>query len=422
MIAPPIDFNVSGVEFMTAGLATAAPFFWLPAVRLRQLAWAAGTALVLWIVLPNAASWAALGSFLVSGYAVARALERRPSGVLMAGYLTALVAAFLALKQYAVIGWIFPFAVRDVSLLGLARITGLSYILFRQIHFLVDSAQGQVERPFLWDYLNYQLNFFTLLAGPIQRFQDFQAQWAALQPTLADPHELLDNAARLLWGVLKLALIAPFFFEGWDELQGTLLHAHTFGLKYLVEFPVVFYFYPIYLYCNFSGYCDIVVAMGRFFGMRFPENFDRPWLARNVIEFWTRWHITLGTWIRDYLFMTLYKPMVERWPRRAPSFVWIAYFFAFAVAGVWHGTTMNFFLYGVWQGIGISVTKLWENRIVARRGRQGLQEYLRSRSIRWAAVFANFQFQCVSLLIFSQRDPLRAWRLLRGVALALRHP
>ena len=85
-----------------------------------------------------------------------------------------------------------------------------------------------------------------------------------------------------------------------------------------------------------------MIAAGRFFGMKLPENFNRPYLARNVIEFWTRWHITLGTWIRDYLFLPMYKPVVERWPKRAPSLAWIFYFLAFAVAGAWHGTTLNY--------------------------------------------------------------------------------
>ena len=97
-----------------------------------------------------------------------------------------------------------------------------------------------------------------------------------------------------------------------------MVHHGVEGWKYLVEFAVVFYFYPIYLYSNFAGYCDIVIASSRFFGMKLPENFNRPWLARNVLDFWTRWHITLGTWIRDYLFMQMYKPVVDA-GRSGPS-------------------------------------------------------------------------------------------------------
>ena len=316
----------------------------------------------------------------------------------MAGYLVALVAAFLVLKQYAVLDWPFlllkqfpilervlPRAfpqsprellgipIQDGVLQHLVRIVGLSYMLFRQIHVLVDASQGQIEHISLWSYVNYQLNLFTILAGPIQRYQDFDEQWQTLQPVLADPHELLQNCLRLLLGVLKIALIAQVFHQGWDELQVGLVNHRVAGWKYLVEFPVVFYFYPIYIYCNFSGYCDIVIAASRFFGMKLPENFNRPYLARNVIEFWTRWHITLGTWIRDYLFMPMYKPVVERWPKQAPSLAWIFYFLAFVVAGAWHGTTLNYLFYGIWQGLGASATKLYERWLLARRGRQGLR-------------------------------------------------
>ena len=209
-------------------------------------------------------------------------------------------------------------------------------MLFRQIHVLVDASQGQVERLSLWSYVNYQVNLFTILAGPIQRYQDFDEQWRTLAPALADLHELLQDCMRLLIGVVKIGLIAPFFYRGWDELQVAVVNHHVAGWKFIVEFLVVFYFYPMYLYFNFAGYCDIVIAACRLLGMRLPENFNRPYLARNVIDFWTRWHITLGTWIRDYLFLPMYKPVVERWPKRAPSLAWIFYFRPSSWRG--HGT------------------------------------------------------------------------------------
>ena len=219
--------------------------------------------------------------------------------------------------------------------------------------------------------------------------------------------------------MLKIGLIAPLFYKGWDELQGPMVNMHVSGWKYLVEFPVVFYFYPIYLYFNFAGYCDIVIAASRFFGMKLPENFNRPWLARNVIEFWTRWHITLGLWIRDYLFMPMYKPAVERWPKRAPSLAWIFYFLAFVVAGAWHGGTANFLVYGALQGLGASATKIYENAIIAARGRKGLKEYVKSPGMRFAAILFHLHFQCLTLLFFSQANCAHAWQLLRGLVAAI---
>jgi D-alanyl-lipoteichoic acid acyltransferase DltB (MBOAT superfamily) len=421
------DFNVAGIEFIAAMLAAAAVFFHLPATVLRQSAWAAANFFVLWLVLPNRESWIALGIFLGSGYVVAQALRAAPSRWLLASYLVVLVAAFVVLRQYPVFGWLtyvgpivnLPLAQQIGSLPRIVHILGLSYMLFRQIHVLVDAAQGQIERLSFWSYINYQISLFTILAGPIQRFQDFDEQWRTLDPVLADPYELLMNCLRLLWGVAKIALIAPLFYKGWDELVMPLAASHFPGWKSLVYFAVVFYFFPIYLYCNFSGYCDIVIAANRFFGMKLPENFNRPWLARNVLDFWTRWHITLGTWIRDYLFMPMYKPIVESWPKRAAGVAWIFYIMAFLAAGAWHGTTANFIIYGALQGVGAAAAKIWENRIIAARGRAGLKEYMKSRRIRTAAIVLNLHFQCFTLLFFALPDYRSSWELLCVVAKAV---
>jgi D-alanyl-lipoteichoic acid acyltransferase DltB (MBOAT superfamily) len=426
-----IEFNVAGVEFVAGVLAAAAIFFHLRTTVLRQGFWAAANILVLWLALPNAASLVVLAIFLLSGYVMARWLQKWPSRWLLSSYLVLLIAVFLVLKQYAVLDWVLPRGLLQspLRILGIqvqggvlrhvVRITGLSYMLFRQIHVLVDASQGQIERISLWSYVNYQVNLFTILAGPIQRYRDFHEQWQTLQPVLADPQELLQNCLRLLLGVLKIALVAPFFYKGWDELQLPLIYMRVSGWKYLVEFLVVFYFYPIYLYCNFAGYCDIVIAASRFFGMKLPENFNRPWLARNVLDFWNRWHITLGTWIRDYLFMPMYKPVVERWPKRAPSLAWIFFFLAFLVAGAWHGNTANFLIYGALQGLGASAAKICENAIIAARGRNGWKAYMKSPGIRFAAIFLNLHFQCLALLFFSQADCQDAWQLLRNLVSAM---
>ena len=92
--------------------------------------------------------------------------------------------------------------------------------------------------------------------------------------------------------------------------------------------------------------------------MKLPENFNQPYLARNVLDFWTRFHRTLGFWIRDYLFLPLYKSVAERWPKRADSLAFLCYFVAFFVAGVWHGPTANFAVFGLLQAVGASAAKL----------------------------------------------------------------
>jgi D-alanyl-lipoteichoic acid acyltransferase DltB (MBOAT superfamily) len=137
-------------------------------------------------------------------------------------------------------------------------------------------------------------------------------------------------------------------------------------------------------------------------------------MARNLLEYWTRWHITLGAWIRDYLFSPLYKSGVERWPGRAQSLAVACYFVAFLAAGIWHGSSWNFFIFGLLHGAGASTVKLWENAIVRYGGRAGLKRYLASPIIRRVAIAATFHYTCFALFFFAF-DLDRCLKILRSL-------
>src|SRR5439155_1501409 len=168
--------------------------------------------------------------------------------------------------------------------------------------------------------------------------------------------------------------------------------------KASVKFLLMFYLYPAYIYFNFSGYCDIVIGGASLFGIQMPENFNAPCLSRNLIEYWTRFHMTLGVWIRDYVFTPLYVSLATCWPARAASLAFLCYFMAMSLAGIWHGATWNFVVFGLLNGLGVSAAKLWESWIVQRNGRQGLRTYLQSRPIHAMAVIGNFHFVCLTIL------------------------
>ncbi len=157
--------NVCSVQFLIALLLVSALILHLPPGWRRWLLGGCNFAfLALWV--PNALSWAGLLLFVMSGYAVAIWASRaRPTARtrLLFVYLALLVIAFVILKEYRFLDLLLP----KVHIAKWISIVGLSYILFRQIHFVVDTAEGQIERPSPWTYLNYQLNLFTLLAGPI---------------------------------------------------------------------------------------------------------------------------------------------------------------------------------------------------------------------------------------------------------------
>lgn len=393
--------SVASLQFLAALLLVAAVFFYLPGLAWRQATLAICNAGFLYLLVPNGASWIALGLFLLSGYAVAWLLTKRASGAILTVYLVGLVAAFLILRKYDVITDHLPDSIAAHTI----SIVGLSYMLFRQIHFIVDAMQGQIERMSLWGYANYQLNLFSLLSGPIQRYQDFDDQWQKLRPINEDAYSIQLALLRLLVGVIKLAVIATFFMTLYQKSADVLVQADARGIVLtgsaaVGHFLAVLYFFPIYLYLNFSGYCDVVIAGATLVGLKLPENFDQPYLSRNVIDFWTRFHRTLGFWIRDYLFLPLYKAIAERWPKRAESLAFLCYFVAFFVAGVWHGPTTNFVVFGLLQAIGVSAAKLWERHIIKRHGRAGLKQYLQSSRNRFFAILATFHFECVSQLFF----------------------
>lgn len=393
--------SLASLPFLLALLTLATLFFYLPTLWARQTVLTACNAGFLYLVITNAASWAALAAFLLSGYLAALVLRRWPHRVILAGYLVVLIAFFLVARRYEIVTAHLP---DSVLALGIS-VVGLSYMLFRQIQLLVDMLEGQVERISLFGFLNFQLSLFTLLSGPIQRYQEFQSQWDRLEPVLADGHAVRRAYFRLLIGLVKMTVVATFFSSQYQGAVELLQHAGALNqvparFATIGQFLTVFYCYPIYLYANFSGYCDIVIAAALLVGLTLPENFSQPYLSRNVIDFWTRWHRTLGFWIRDYLFLPLYMAIAKRWPPRAESLAFLCYFIAFFIAGIWHGPTTNFVVYGLLQAIGVSAAKLWERHLLKKGGRKGLREYVQSTTIRWIAIVATLHYECFSLLFF----------------------
>jgi len=391
--------SVFSFQFVIGALLLATVFFYLPGLFIRRLVLATCNVGFIWLCLPNYQSWIVLGAFVVSGYLVGVVLRRLPSSGILATYLLLLVAAFLVCKKYVVVQSLLPARVWDYPIVAI----GLSYLLFRQIHFLVDMMQGQIDDVSFASYANYQLNLFGFLSGPIQRYQEFHQTWANWTPLLNSRHEILIAFVRLYAGLLKIAfssvILWMFSHERDFFLSDPGLEARSV-FAVLLKFSIMFYCYPIYLYFNFSGYCDVVIAAAALVGIQMPENFDRPYLSRNMIDFWTRWHRTLGLWIRDYVFMPMYKAVAERWSRQTAVLVFPCYFLAFFLAGVWHGSTLNFAVFGVLHGGGVAAAKLWEVQVVRRVGRKGLKHYLASSPIRAAAIFLTLNYFAFTLLFF----------------------
>jgi D-alanyl-lipoteichoic acid acyltransferase DltB (MBOAT superfamily) len=390
--------TITSASFLAAVMIVSAIIFFLPRGLPRQILLAVCNAAFLSLSIPNLTSAVVMAVFVLSGFFVAEIMRQIPNHrarpYLLASYLVGLLFAFVVLKEYAFLSFLIPPGTvsRWVSLVG------LSYILFRQIHYVVDVSEGQIEQPSLWTYLNYQFDLFALYSGPIQRYQHFNESWGLLAPILNDAYLRLRALARIMLGVIKIAAVSTVALKIADHASSRQLHIRS--PRDCVAFAELFYAYPAYIYFNFSGYCDIVIAGAAFVGIDLPENFNHPYLARNAIDFWGRWHMTLTHWIRDYVFTPMYKKGVENNVVRPQRLSYACYFIALFLAGLWHGSTANFAIFGLLHGAGVSVTKMWEERILRRRGRPGLREYLKSRPIYLAATVLTFHFVCFTFLFF----------------------
>lgn len=326
----------------------------------------------------------ALLLFLLPAYAAARHLwgrRERAEGWVIPVAVAVQTVAFILLRRYL------PWPDHPIA------IVGLSYMLFRTIHLVI-------EAPYLGHfpltaarYFSYVTAFWTLLSGPIQRYDD-HCNGLANVGRPADP-EALAAAHRAVNGLIKAFVLAPVFLKASDIglLGGPEAN--------WIDFAIVFYAYPIYLYLNFSGYTDTMIGVARLCGFTtLPENFNRPWLARNVQEFWTRWHMSFGVWIRAYLFTPVMKRLVtlggsgRENPMMAASVI-----LTFLIVGAWHGTTANFLVFGALHGLGVLTASGWGALLGRRLGKKGRKEFLARPWVRRLATVLCFHYVCATLAL-----------------------
>jgi membrane protein involved in D-alanine export len=227
-----------------------------------------------------------------------------------------------------------------------------------------------------------------LAAGPIQAYDEFAAQpEVPAKPKVRDVLEGVERIAKGLFKKLVLAYVLEELFltgfrtEGW----------------YLVFEAQVF---SIWLFLDFSGYSDIAVGMGRLMGVATPENFDRPYFARNMINYWERWHITLGMFIRRNLFIPVQLALMRRTAGRHP--LWcagVAFLVAFGLCGMWHGISLQFVAWGLLHASGMVVSNLWRHALTRRYGTKGFKRYVADWRFRALAVLLTFEFVAFSLVV-----------------------
>jgi alginate O-acetyltransferase complex protein AlgI len=254
-------------------------------------------------------------------------------------------------------GLLHEFAVGTITVPHILLPIGVSFIVFEKITYLVDIYR-RISRPSerFANYLLYVFFFPKLLAGPIIKYHEMESQLAALPAARFE--DISAGFLRFMLGVAKKTLIADTLGAGADRIFEADHHGIGFNHAWS---GVIFFTFQIYF--DFSGYSDMAIGIARMLGFRLRENFDMPYIACSITEFWRRWHISLTTWIREYLYVPLGGNRVST--ARIYLNLWIC----FLASGLWHGAAWTYIVWGAYNGLFLVLDRLFLLRLLDRMPR-----------------------------------------------------
>lgn len=253
----------------------------------------------------------------------------------------------------------------------------ISFFVFEFVHYLTDVYKGKTKRVSLRDFFLFIFFFPSLVAGPIKRIQSFEEDkvsftWGNTQAGLM----------RIGIGLFKKIVFAdslnPLFLPVFADPA-----AHTQTALW-----IAMYAYAFKIYLDFSAYSDMAIGAAKCFGYHLPENFNWPYISRNLTEFWRRWHISLSSWIRDYLYIPLGGNR-----KGYLKMLWFL-FLSMTISGLWHGALWTFVVWGMWHGAGQAAYKVWDTW----RGERRLLPKRVGDLFGWAL---TFHFVCFGWVFFA---------------------
>ena len=269
---------------------------------------------------------------------------------------------------------------------------GISFYTFEVISYVVDEYRG-VTRPIrsLLDMALYISFFPHLIAGPIIRANDLMPQLACDRPL--DGPLLREGIGRFIWGMFKKIFVADVMAHAVNEVYGSSASYSGTGLI------LATYAFAVQIYCDFSAYSDMAIGSALMLGIRLPENFDKPYLACGIREFWRRWHISLSSWLRDYLYIPLGGN------RRGSARTYANLLLTMALGGLWHGAGWAWVAWGFLHGAAMGFERL-----------VGLGEKPpASMGWRWARRLVTLHLICLSWILFRAKNLPEAAMILRRI-------
>lgn len=237
------------------------------------------------------------------------------------------------------------------ALRGILLPLGISFFTFQQISFVVDTYRGEVKDCKLIDYALFVSFFPQLIAGPIVNHDEMLPQFGRVGQEACRWERIARGFGLFVLGMAKKVLIADTFGAGVDYGYDNI------ALLGRMDAVLVIVFYALQLYFDFSGYCDMARGIGKMLGIEIPVNFDSPYKATNIVDFWKRWHITLNRFFTKYVYIPLGGN------RKGTVRMYLNLMIVFLCSGLWHGAGFNYIVWGVMHGVLYVATRFWQKQI-----------------------------------------------------------
>jgi alginate O-acetyltransferase complex protein AlgI len=281
---------------------------------------------------------------------------------------------------------------------------GLSFFIFQSVAFVIDVYRRDAEPAESYvEHLTFIAFFPTLIAGPILRAKQFLPQ---LRGRLTLDAETGGQALFLIaLGLIKKIAIA-------DYLSANLVErVFDFPERFSsLEVLAAVYGYTLQIYCDFSGYTDVAIGSALLLGFALPQNFNAPYRAADLPDFWRRWHLSLSTWLRDYVFFAIAGARARR-----VAVLYVASLVTMLLGGLWHGAQWTFVIWGLLHGLGLVVVRWWQST----HSQFKTAYWLNGRHTAWAqglSVFVTFHFVCLTWIFFRADTLAQAISILRQLS------
>lgn len=266
---------------------------------------------------------------------------------------------------------------------------GISYITFKVMQMLIEIKDNMIKEVNFIDYLSFMIFFPTLSSGPIDRSRRFIKD---IEKTISKT-EYLDNLGKgieyILQGLVYKIILSQLIF---DKIN--IISEATYTTENLT---IYMYLYGFYLFFDFAGYSLMAVGVSKIFGIDTPMNFNKPFLAKDMKDFWNRWHMSLSHWFRDFVFSRLVFAMFKKKIFKSSlTTAMVAYIVNMTLMGVWHGINFSYLLYGLYHGIILAITEYFQKTKFNKNNKN-------KKWFEYSSIFITFNLVMFGFFIFSEK-------------------